>query len=182
MSRIGKQPIDLPAGVTVEEAAPRRLRVKGPKGQLELGLRPEVEVKIESKQIKVSCTGQGPARQAGAYHGMTRALLGNMVVGVTKGFEKVLEIQGIGWNAAAQGRKITFNIGFCHQVHVDLPTGINAATPNATTIVLTGIDLQALGQLAAQIRSIRPPEPYKGKGIRYRGEFVRRKVGKSAGK
>jgi large subunit ribosomal protein L6 len=156
--------------------------VKGPKGQLELDLRPEVAVAVQGKQVVVSQSGKGPARQASAFHGMTRALLSNMVEGVTKGFEKTLEIQGIGWNAAAQGRRITLNIGFCHQVHVDLPAGINAATPNPTTIVLSGIDSQAVGQLAAQIRAIRPPEPYKGKGIRYRGEVVRRKAGKTFGK
>ncbi len=182
MSRIGKQPVLIPAGVTIEEAPARHVRVKGPKGQLEIALRPEVDVAIAGKEVVVSKNGRGPARQAMAYHGMTRALLCNMVEGVTKGFEKVLEIQGIGWNAAAQGRRITLNIGFCHQVHVDLPKGIDAATPNATTIVLKGIDNQAVGQLAAQIRGIRPPEPYKGKGIRYRGEFVRRKTGKSTGK
>ncbi len=182
MSRIGKQPVAIPKGVSVETASGRLVRVKGPKGQLELSLRPEVEVEVAGENVQVALNGRGPARQARAFHGLTRALIQNMVDGVQKGFEKVLEIQGVGWNANAQGRKVVLNIGFCHPVHIDLPAGVDAATPNNTTIILTGIDKQAVGETAARIRRIRPPEPYKGKGIRYRGEFVRRKAGKSFGK
>jgi large subunit ribosomal protein L6 len=181
MSRIGKIPVALPSGVTVESPSPRQLRVKGPKGTLEFEHRPEVQVAIEGNQIVVTPTGSGPEREARAYHGLTRALLNNMVEGVSNGFKKQLEIVGVGWNAQAQGKKVVLNIGFCHQVNVDLPDGITAQCPNPTTIVLEGIDKQAVGQMAAKIRAIRPPEPYKGKGIRYEGEYVRRKAGKSFG-
>ena len=121
------------------------------------------------------------ARAARAYHGLTRALVSNMVVGVTKGFEKKLEIIGVGWNAKLQGTKVVLNIGFCHDVPIQLPDGVSAECPNPTQIVLTGSDKQMVGQTAAVIRAVRPPEPYKGKGIRYQGEYVKRKAGKSFG-
>lgn len=181
MSRIGKVPVAIPSGVTVECPAPRQLRVKGPKGTLEFEHRPEVEVEIEANEVRVNPTGSGPSRVIRAYHGLTRALINNMVEGVSNGFKRQLEIVGVGWNAQAQGKKIVLNIGFCHQVDVELPAGITAECPNPTTIVLEGVDKQAVGQLAAKIRKIRPPEPYKGKGIRYEGEYVRRKAGKSFG-
>ena len=181
MSRIGKQPVAVPNGVTVSTAAGRKLEVKGPKGQLALALRPEVDVKVEGGRVLVATTGSGGSREARAYHGMTRALVQCMVEGVTKGFEKVLEIQGVGWNAQAQGKQIVLNIGYCHPVSIPLPAGVAVQCPNPTTIVLTGADKQAVGEIAARIRRVRPPEPYKGKGIRYKGEFVRRKSGKSFG-
>ena len=181
MSRIGKQPVTIPSGVTVDSPAPRQVRVKGPKGTLEMEHRVEVDVAVEDGNVVVSTTGSGPERVARAYHGMTRALINNMVEGVTNGFSRQLEIVGVGWNAQAQGKQVVLNIGFCHQVNVPLPDGITAECPNPTTIVLKGIDKQAVGQLAAKIRKIRPPEPYKGKGIRYEGEYVRRKAGKSFG-
>ena len=181
MSRIGKQPINLPSGVSLEVGAARSVKVKGPKGELGITLRPEVDVSVDGNEANVGLSGTGAARQARAFHGMTRALINNMVLGVSNGFEKVLEIQGVGWNAAAQGRQVVLNIGFCHPVNIPMPDGVDAETPNPTTIVIKGIDKQAVGQVAAVIRKVRPPEPYKGKGIRYRGEFVRRKAGKSFG-
>ena len=180
MSRIGKQPVPIPSGVTVATAG-RRVSVKGPKGDLSIDLRPEIDVAVEAGQVLVTRNGSGSERQARAYHGMTRALLNNMVAGVTKGFEKRLEIQGVGWNAKVQGTQVVLNIGFCHPVEVDLPKGIAVECPKPTTIIITGADKQSVGQCAAEIRAVRPPEPYKGKGIRYIGEYVRRKAGKSFG-
>jgi len=180
MSRIGKSPIDLPSGVNVEEKS-REVTVKGPKGSLSLSLRPEVDLEIGDAQIVVKANGSGPARQASAFHGMTRALINNMVTGVSKGYEKKLEIVGVGWNAAVQGKKVVLNIGFCHPVEIELPDGITAEAPKPTLLTISGIDKQAVGHLAAKIREVRPPEPYKGKGIRYEGEYVRQKVGKSFG-
>jgi large subunit ribosomal protein L6 len=180
MSRIGKQPVEIPGGVTVTSAG-QTVTVKGSGGSLTMDVRPEIDVSIEDKQVVVTPNGSGSERQARAYHGLTRALLQNMVMGVSKGFEKKLEIQGVGWNAQAQPKKIVLNIGFCHPVDVALPDGIKAECPNPTSITITGCDRQAVGQVAAVIRAVRPPEPYKGKGIRYSGEYVRRKAGKSFG-
>lgn len=180
MSRIGKQPVPIPAGVTVESKG-RSVSVKGPKGSLAMELRPEVELSVEGSEARVGLTGAGVPREARAFHGMTRALLDNMVHGVSKGFEKRLEIHGVGWNAQAQAKKVVLNIGFCHPVEIDLPEGVTAECPNATSIVIAGYDRQKVGQIAADIRAVRPPEPYKGKGIRYQGEQVRRKAGKSFG-
>lgn len=180
MSRIGKQPVAIPAGVSFT-ARDRRVEVKGPKGSLGIDLRPEIDVKVEGQEILIQPNGRGGARQARAYHGLTRALVANMIEGVSKGFEKKLEIQGVGWNAQAQGNKIQLNIGFCHPVQIPMPAGVSVETPNNTTVILRGPDKQVVGQIAAVIRKVRPPEPYKGKGIRYAGEFVRRKSGKSFG-
>lgn len=180
MSRIGKQPITIPSGVTVK-ANGKDINVKGPKGDLNMTVRPEIDVEIEGDTVRVSPNGSGAERAARAYHGMTRALLNNMVVGVSKGFEKKLEIVGVGWNAAAQGNKVVLNVGYNAPVDVPLPQGVSAETPGPTQIVISGADRQAVGQVAAVIRKKRPPEPYKGKGIRYEGEIVRRKAGKSFG-
>ena len=182
MSRIGKTPVPIPSGVTIT-VANQKLSVKGPKGELTMPLRREVQVEVAAGQAKVSPAAQPAAdeRSIRAYHGMTRALLSNMVLGVTKGYSKTLEIQGVGWNAQAQPKKLVLNIGFCHPVDLPLPAGVAAATPNPTTITISGIDKQAVGEFAAVIRSVRPPEPYNGKGIRYQGEYVRRKAGKSFG-
>ena len=180
MSRIGKSPIPVPGGVSVEQKE-RRITVKGPKGALEITLRPEIDVTIEASKVEVTKNGAGSARQARAFHGMTRALLNNMVVGVSEGYAKNLEIIGVGWNANAQGQKLTLNIGFCHPVVFDVPSGLQVETPAPTKLTIKGTDKQALGQFAAKVRAVRPPEPYKGKGIRYEGEFVRRKSGKSFG-
>ncbi len=180
MSRIGKAPISIPAGVQVDVKG-RDVSVKGPKGTLELTLRPEVEFNVEGNEATVSLNGSGAPRAARAYHGMTRALVSNMVDGVTKGYEKKLEIIGVGWNAKVQGDKVVLNIGFCHDVPMQMPKGVTAVCPNPTHIVISGVDKQAVGQIAAEIRKVRPPEPYKGKGIRYEGEYVKRKAGKSFG-
>lgn len=181
MSRIGRQPVPLPSGVDVKVAPDRQLTVKGPKGSLSMGLRPEVAVQVEGGEAVVAVDGGGPARILRAYHGLTRALLANMVEGVTKGFEKRLEIHGVGWNAQAQPKRVVLNIGFCHPVEIPLPEGVSAECANPTSIAIRGCDKQAVGQVAADIRKVRPPEPYKGKGIRYQGEYVRRKAGKTFG-
>jgi len=175
MSRIGKKPVAIPAGVTVTKDASRQLVVKGPKGELKLGLRPEIDVAVEGGNVQVKMVGEGGARTARAYFGMTRAMIQNMVVGVTKGFEKKLEIQGVGWNAAMQGQKISLNIGYNKPVVIDIPKGLTVLTPDPANVIITGADM------AATIRKRRPPEPYKGKGIRYKDEVVRRKAGKSFG-
>lgn len=181
MSRIGKKPVSVPKGVSIELGADRTVLVKGPKGSLNLSLRPEIEVQVQDGRAMVSPVGSRSGRDIRAYHGMTRALLQNMVNGVVKGFERTLRIEGVGWNANAQGAKVVLNIGFCHPVPIDMPAGVTAETPNPTTIILRGPDKQAVGQTAAIIRKVRPPEPYKGKGIRYENEVVRRKAGKSFG-
>jgi large subunit ribosomal protein L6 len=180
MSRIGKQPVKVPAGVDVSVQG-TAVQVKGPKGTLNMSIRPEIEVKVEGGSILVSLSSRGGGRESRAYHGMTRALINNMVMGVTKGFQKKLEIVGVGWNAKAQPKSIVLNIGFCHPVEIPLPDGVTAETPKPTNITITGVDKQAVGQVAAVIRKVRPPEPYKGKGVRYEGEYVRRKAGKSFG-
>lgn len=181
MSRIGRKTITLPTGVTVTKSD-RRVSVKGPKGELSLSLRPEVDITVDKGNVAVDVLDAVEGgRAARAYHGMTRAMINNMVQGVTKGFEKKLEIQGVGWNAAAQGQKIVLNIGYNKPVTIEVPKGITVQTPDPTNIIITGADKQAVGHLAASIRKRRPPEPYKGKGVRYKDEVVRRKAGKSFG-
>ena len=154
---------------------------KGDLGNLALTLRPEIDLSIDGTTVTLEPNGSGGARMSRAFHGMTRALVNNMVLGVTTGFNKTLEIIGVGWNAKVQGQQLVLNIGFCHPVDVALPDGIKAECPNPTSITISGCDRQAVGQVAAVIRAVRPPEPYKGKGIRYSGEYVRRKAGKSFG-
>lgn len=181
MSRIGKQPVAVPAGVTISKADGRKVKVKGPKGELELTLRPEVDVAVDKNELSVSVVDASNARAASAYHGMTRALLANMVAGVVKPFEKRLEIQGVGWNATMQGTKISLNVGYNKPVVLPIPKGLTVVCPDPTNIVITGCDRQVVGELAATIRRQRPPEPYQGKGVRYKGEKVERKQGKSFG-
>jgi large subunit ribosomal protein L6 len=180
MSRIGKQPVLMPTGVSLEKKADQVV-VKGPKGELSMTLRPEVEVSVDKQTVQVKTKPGGDERAIRAYHGLTRALIHNMVEGVHKGFEQRLEIQGVGWNAAAAGKKITLNIGFNKPVVFEMPKNVTVATPSPTSIVIFGPDRQAVGNMAATIRKRRPPEPYKGKGIRYEGEVVKRKAGKSFG-
>ena len=179
MSRIGRLPVAIPSGVTVEEKA-RKVTVKGPKGALELALRPEIDVKVEKAQVVVQ-PNTGDTRQVRAYHGLTRAILDNMMVGVTKGYERNLEIIGVGWNAALAGKKLVLSIGFCSPVEMEIPVGLVVETPKPTNISIKGADKQLVGQFAAAVRAQRPPEPYKGKGIRYENEYVRKKQGKSFG-
>jgi large subunit ribosomal protein L6 len=177
MSRIGKKPIEVPSGVTFE-IAPERVTVKGPKG--ELSERVSRDMKIEQGEGVVTVerpSDRGPHR---ALHGLTRTLLFNMVVGVTEGYEKRLEIQGVGYRASLKGKNLELLVGYSHPVMIDAPEGIEFEVPQQTEVIVRGIDKQKVGQVAAVIRKQRPPEPYKGKGIRYQGEYVARKVGKRA--
>jgi len=179
MSRIGRLPITIPAGVSVEEHG-RKVKVKGPKGALELQLRPEIEVKVEGPRIMVLPRTEA-TRDVRAYHGMTRAILANMVFGVTTGYQRNLEIIGVGWNAALAGQKLVLSVGYCNPVEMDIPIGLQVEAPKPTNISIKGADKQLVGQFAAAVRAKRPPEPYKGKGIRYENEYVRKKQGKSFG-
>ena len=179
MSRIGNKPIEIPAGVNVEIDG-SRVRVKGPKGTLERTVRPEISVRVEDGRMLVERSSD--AKQQRAFHGLTRALLANMVEGVTTGFRKSLEIVGVGYRAEKQGKSLVLNVGYSHRVEYKEPEGISLSTPNPTTVVIEGVDKEKVGQVAAELRSVRPPEPYKGKGIRYAGEHVRRKAGKTGAK
>jgi large subunit ribosomal protein L6 len=177
MSRIGRKPVPLPEAVTVE-IAPGNIAVKGPKGELRQTLSQEMTVEQAEGAVTVARpTDRGEHR---ALHGLTRSLIANMVEGVTEGFEKRLEIQGVGYRAQLKGKNLELALGFSHPVVVEAPDGIEFEVPQPTEIVIKGIDKQLVGQVAADIRKRRPPEPYKGKGIRYRGEQVLRKVGKRA--
>jgi large subunit ribosomal protein L6 len=177
MSRIGRQPIELPAGVNVA-ISPGRVQVNGPLG--ELSQQVPTRMGIEQRDGEIVVTRPTERGEDRALHGLTRTLIANMVEGVTKGFEKQLEIQGVGYRAALRGTDLELNVGFSHSVVVKAPAGITFEVPAPTQIVVKGTDKQAVGQVAADIRKTRPPEPYKGKGIRYQGEYVRRKVGKRA--
>jgi large subunit ribosomal protein L6 len=179
MSRIGRLPIAIPSGVTVEEKA-RKVTVKGPKGALELALRPEIDVVVESARVVVQ-PNTPDTRAVRAYHGMTRAILGNMMFGVTKGYERNLEIIGVGWKAALAGKKLVLTVGYCNPVEMEIPDGLVVEAPKDTNISIKGADKQLVGQFAAAVRAQRPPEPYKGKGIRYANEYVRKKQGKTFG-
>ena len=177
MSRIGKQPIAVPSGVEVT-IEPELVKVKGPKGELSERVNRDMDVKQENGEILVARpTDRGDHR---ALHGLTRSLIANMVEGVTNGFEKRLEIQGVGYRAQLQGKKLVLALGYSHPVELEAPEGIDFEVPQPTRIVVRGISKQAVGEVAANIRKQRPPEPYKGKGIRYEGEYVARKVGKRA--
>jgi large subunit ribosomal protein L6 len=177
MSRIGRQPIPLPTGVSVA-ISPGRVQVNGPLGELSQAVPARMQIDQENGTITVSRpTERGEDR---ALHGLTRTLIWNMVEGVTKGFEKRLEIQGVGYRASLRGADLELNVGYSHPVVIKPRAGISFEVPAPTQVVVKGIDKQVVGQTAAEIRRVRPPEPYKGKGIRYEGEYVRRKVGKRA--
>jgi large subunit ribosomal protein L6 len=177
MSRIGKQPIEVPAGVTVSISA-GEVRVNGPKGELSERIPRDITVEQEESQLLVKRpTDRGEHR---ALHGLTRSLVANMVEGVTNGYAKTLEIQGVGYRAQARGRDLELALGYSHPVPIKAPLGIEFEVPSPTRIVVRGISKQRVGEVAANIRKKRPPEPYKGKGIRYEGEYVARKVGKRA--
>jgi large subunit ribosomal protein L6 len=177
MSRIGKQPIPVPDGVEIS-IDPEQVSVKGPKGQLAEQKARDIEVRQEDGELRVSRpTDRGEHR---ALHGLTRSLIANMVEGVVNGFEKRLEIQGVGYRAQLRGKDIELAVGFSHPVAIEAPEGIEFEVPAPTQIVVRGISKQQVGEVAARIRKVRPPEPYKGKGIRYQGEYVARKVGKRA--
>jgi large subunit ribosomal protein L6 len=177
MSRIGRQPIDVPASVSIS-ISPGRVMVNGPLGELSQDVPPRMKVEQSDGVLTVTRpTERGDDR---ALHGLTRSLIANMVEGVTKGFEKRLELQGVGYRAALQGTDLRIDVGYSHPVVMKAPQGISFEVPTPTEIVVKGVAKQQVGQVAAEIRKVRPPEPYKGKGIRYRGEYVRRKVGKRA--
>ena len=177
MSRIGKQPIEIPDGVNVA-VDPGRVTVNGPLGELTQNVPQRILIEKEDGQLLVKRpTERGDDR---ALHGLTRSLVANMVEGVTNGFEKRLEIQGVGYRASLRGTALELNVGYSHPVVIDAPAGITFEVPVQTEVVVKGIDKQQVGEIAAEVRDVRPPEPYKGKGIRYSGEYVRRKVGKRA--
>ena len=179
MSRIGRMPIAIPAGVTVEVAENNKVTVKGPKGTLERVLPSEMEIKVEGAEIAVSRPND--LKKMKSLHGLTRTLINNMVVGVTEGYEKKLEINGVGYRAAKAGKKLTLNLGYSHPVEMTDPEGIETTLDN-NIIIVKGIDKEKVGQFAAEIRDKRRPEPYKGKGIKYVDETIRRKVGKTGKK
>ncbi len=176
MSRIGKKPVPVPSGVSVSIDA-QSVVVKGPKGELSRTLPGEVSLTQEGETIVVS--RQDDSRTARSRHGLSRTLVSNMVEGVSKGFEKRLEIKGVGYRAAVKGKALTLNLGYSHPVEFDPPAGIEFKVENNTNVIVTGIDKELVGTVAAKIRDARPPEPYKGKGVRYLGEMVRRKAGKA---
>jgi large subunit ribosomal protein L6 len=177
MSRIGRKPIQIPEGVEID-VKPGAVTVKGPKGELSQSLSRDMKVSIEDSTLTVERpTDRGEHR---ALHGLTRSLIANMVEGVTDGFERRLEIQGVGYRANLRGKSLEMALGFSHPVTIEAPEGIEFEVPQPTEVVVRGIDKQLVGETAARVRKARPPEPYKGKGVRYAGEYVARKVGKRA--
>jgi large subunit ribosomal protein L6 len=179
MSRIGKKPIPVPDGAKVS-VANRLINVEGKLGKLQYTHRPEIKVSVDDANKHVVCSRDTDERATRAYHGLTRALINNMLVGVTQGYEKKLEIQGVGYLGAIQGNTLQLRVGFANEVHKTIPKGLDVKCPDQTHIVIKGTDKQLVGQFAAEVRAVRKPEPYKGKGIRYDGEQVRRKAGKTA--
>ena len=180
MSRIGRAPITVPAGVEVKIDQNNHITVKGPKGTLERTLVPNIKVEVDAGVIHV--TRPDDSKLSRSMHGLTRTLVANMVHGVTEGFSKTLEVNGVGYRAAKEGKKLVLNIGYSHQVDVEEIDGITIDVPNPNTVVINGIDKQKVGQFAADVRNKRPPEPYKGKGIKYADEVIRRKEGKTGAK
>lgn len=177
MSRIGKRPIEVPASVTITIEAENAVTVKGPKGELSGQFNPEMTLARENGTLTV--VRPSDERQHRAIHGLTRTLIANMVTGVTDGYSKVLAIQGVGYRSAMDGKTLVLTVGYSHPVRMEPPEGITFVTETPTRVIVSGIDKQSVGEQAAQIRRVRPPEPYKGKGIRYEGEVVRRKAGKT---
>jgi len=176
MSRVGKKPLEIPAGVTVTING-STVTVKGPKGELTRTFHPDMAIKLEDNVLTVSRPSD--EKEHRALHGTTRSLLANMVEGVSKGFEKALELVGVGYRASKQGKKLVLTVGYSHPVEIEAEEGLEIEVPSQTKIVVKGADKQRVGELAANIRAVRAPEPYKGKGIRYEGEVVRRKEGKT---
>ncbi|MCE9631372.1 MAG: 50S ribosomal protein L6 [Planctomycetia bacterium] len=181
MSRIGKNPVSIPKGVKAAVSG-GALKVEGPLGKLEQPIHPSVAVEVDSAASEIKVTRDGDGRLARSVHGLTRALTANMVEGVSKGFEKKLEIVGVGYLAAIQKNVLQLRVGFANELQVEIPAGLNVTCPDQTHITIKGIDKQLVGQFAAEVRSLRKPEPYKGKGIRYENEQVRRKAGKAVTK
>ena len=180
MSRIGKMPIAIPAGVTVDLAENNVITIKGPKGTLTRALAPEMEVKVEGAEVVVNRPND--LKRMKSLHGLTRTLINNMVVGVTQGFEKTLEINGVGYRVVKEGKKLNLTLGYSHPVYMEDPEGIESVVDGQNKIIIKGIDKEKVGQYAAEIRDKRRPEPYKGKGIKYADEHIRRKVGKTGKK
>jgi large subunit ribosomal protein L6 len=178
MSRIGKKPLAIPDKVKVS-VADHTVNVEGPLGKLSWQFRPEIAIKVEDSGKEVRVSRGDESRTARALHGLTRALLRNMIEGVTKGYEKKLEIQGVGYIAAIQQGVLQLRVGFANEIEKPIPAGLQVTCPDQTHVVIKGIDKQTVGQFAAEVRAVRKPEPYKGKGIRYDGEVVRRKAGKT---
>ena len=177
MSRIGKLPINIPGGVTITVGDDNTVNVKGPKGQLSEKISPDMEISMEEGVLLVKRPSDDKEHKA--LHGLSRSLIHNMVVGVTSGYQKNLDIVGVGYRAQLQGTKLVLNVGYSHPVEFEPPAGITFEVPNPNRISVLGISKQQVGQMAADIRKVRPPEPYKGKGIKYENEFVRRKEGKT---
>lgn len=180
MSRIGRMPIAIPAGVTVDIAENNQVTVKGPKGTLERVLPAEMTITKEGEEVKV--TRPNDLKKMKSLHGLTRTLINNMIIGVTEGYEKRLEVNGVGYRAAKQGKKLTLSLGYSHPVEMEDPEGIEVTVDGQNLIIVKGIDKEKVGQYAAEIREKRGPEPYKGKGIKYVDEVIRRKVGKTGKK
>ena len=180
MSRIGRMPIAVPAGVTVDIAENNHVTVKGPKGTLERTLPAEMEIKLEGSEVVV--TRPNDLKKMKSLHGLTRTLIANMVTGVVTGYEKVLEINGVGYRVQKQGNKLVFALGYSHPVEVEDPEGLTSEVEGQNKIKISGIDKEKVGQFAAELRDLRRPEPYKGKGIKYADEVIRRKVGKTGKK
>ena len=180
MSRIGRMPIAIPAGVTVDIAENNQVTVKGPKGTLERVLPAEMTITKEGEEVKV--TRPNDLKKMKSLHGLTRTLINNMIIGVTEGYEKRLEVNGVGYRAAKQGKKLTLSLGYSHPVEMEDPEGLESTMEGQNVIIVKGIDKEKVGQYAAEIRDKRRPEPYKGKGIKYADEVIRRKVGKTGKK
>ena len=180
MSRIGRMPIAIPAGVTVEVAENNKVTVKGPKGTLERVLPSEMDIKVEGETVVVSRPND--LKKMKSLHGLTRTLINNMVIGVTQGFEKVLEVNGVGYRAAKQGKILNLSLGYSHPVEMEDPEGLEVVVEGQNKIIVKGIDKEKVGQYASEIRDKRRPEPYKGKGIKYADETIRRKVGQTGKK
>ena len=180
MSRIGRMPITVPAGVTVDIAEGNVVTVKGPKGELTQALRPEMKVKLDGAVLTVERPSEDKLHRS--LHGLTRSLLHNMVVGVTEGYKKELEVNGVGYRVSKEGSNLVMNLGYSHPITVAETDGITIDVPAPNKIVISGCDKQKVGQFAAEVREKRPPEPYKGKGIKYANEVIRRKVGKTGAK
>ena len=176
MSRIGNKIVVLPAGVEIKQDG-NNVTVKGPKGELTRHFSSDIAMNIEGNEV--TFTRPNDTKEMKTIHGTTRANFNNMVIGVSEGFQKALELQGVGYRAQLQGKKLVLNVGYSHPVEIDAPAGIEIEVPNNTSIIVKGSDKEVVGELAANIRGVRPPEPYKGKGIRYVGEYVRRKEGKT---
>jgi large subunit ribosomal protein L6 len=177
MSRVGNKPIEVPSGVTIDVATDNTVSVKGPKGELSRKFNADIKINVQDNEITVERPSDHKEHRA--LHGTTRSVLNNMVIGVTNGYERALEIIGVGYRASKSGNKLVLNVGYSHPVEIVPEQGIDIEVPSNTKVIVKGIDKQRVGEVAANIRSVRAPEPYKGKGIRYEGEFVRRKEGKT---